>query len=229
VIALQWVLRRQVWLTGDGAVLSWSFLVFLLMLAGWGFYIRVRRGVSCLDVFALLYLIATVTLPPSEDPRYLYPLLPVWLFYIATALSAVTARRARMALTGLTLGLVGASYASAYRQADLGPIREGIGDPAFQAVCAYLTEHSPAKGAFIFTKPRILGLITDHPTAAVSPTSSFDDMKRYLGEVQARFVITTADFPEDREHWERFSEANAGALRKVLGIRSFVVYQVGQP
>ena len=71
--------------------------------------------------------------------------------------------------------------------------------------------------------------MTDHPTAAVSPTSTFDEMKSYLNEVHARFVITTTDFPEDQRHWDQFAAANAGTLRKMLGIRSFVVYQVEQP
>ena len=229
LVAIQWVLRHQVWLAGSSAVLSWALLVLLLALAGRGFYIRVRGGVSCVDVFAVLYLIATATLPPSEDPRYLYPLLPLWLFYVATALSAVAVERTRIALGGLILAVIAASYVSAYRTADLGPIAEGIGDPGFRTVCAYLTEHAPAKAVFIFTKPRILGLMTDHPTAAVSPTSTFDEMKSYLNEVHARFVITTTDFPEDQRHWDQFAAANAGTLRKMLGIRSFVVYQVEQP
>jgi hypothetical protein len=160
-----------------------------------------------------------VFLPASQDPRYFYPLVPVLLLYVCEAAMN------RLALSGVVAMLLAASCISGFANADWGPNRQGPDNPGFKAVSGYLRQHARPEAVFVFAKPRLLGLVTGHSTAAVAPDSGNDIRRSYLKEIHADYVVTASDFAEDENQWKRFAEANPEMMQQVFAQQGFVVWQ----
>jgi hypothetical protein len=226
--AVEWELRNDIFAAGNSSILSWALLGFLLLLGAVGFVLRARKGLTFFDWFFLFYLAGVLILPPTEDPRYLYPFLPAWLFYVCVAVLAVPRPQPRTALAAFTGVMLTASCASGYHASFFKPVPEGIADPAFQSVVRYLSANAQPGANFVFLKPRLLGLLTGHSTAAVDPATDFAEMKQYLAQIRAAYVITTHDWLEDEQHWLGFTSANPGVLEKAFELQGFTVYRVTQ-
>jgi hypothetical protein len=189
----------------------------LLALAGYVIRVRHRRA-AVEEVFFPAYLLAIV-LWPGYELRFLLPLLPLALYYAATALGRLPGWWT-MALAVV----IAVSYAGAYSQLDRGPIPEGVGDPDFLALCAYIRDGTPLSASFLFEKPRLLALLTDRQAAKPhdAPPESLWDYCRQSG---IKYVIVSR-FPRDR-HWiDPMVASYSTQLRELFKNKGFVMYQI---
>ena len=200
LIGYGWHLRQSFLGLGRG-VLSWAFLFVLIATGGIGFLHRLKRGISIAEVFTLSYLLMVLLWTSAADPRLLIPLLPMWLLYIVVAVQSLPPRR-EFIVGGVLLAIILGGYAWRYSKTDFGPIREGLGDPAFTRVCDYIRSQTPGGSVFIFDRPRLLALVTGRHASGYHEPADDTELWSYFSRIFAGYVLIDRDFPDDRSYLE---------------------------
>lgn len=134
------------------------------------------------DYHLLAYLLATVALyivwPPLQGLRFLYPILPLYLYFILQGLSlalapptpatpepAAKATRTNLLTFALATILLLAFLTStvANATANLRAHRKTSGpfDPSSTAMFAFIRDHTAPDAVIVFFKPRAMRLLTD--------------------------------------------------------------------
>lgn len=189
------------------APLRSRFVPALLLLAA-GFYLAtLRPGHRWGDDFALYlsharnialgfdYRATGYTFNPAAlelSPRNYPPLVPLLLLYLFTAVEALLTRVAPAAFRQTVIaGYLAAVlvYGAAYARADYGPIGEGIGNPAFQQLCAAVRNLTNPSDVVIFLKPRLLALLTGRATATYSKTADQEALWENITSLGGRYVV----------------------------------------
>ena len=200
LIGYGWHLRQSFLGLGRG-VFSWAFLFVLVAIGGIGFLHRVRRGVSIAEAFTVSYLLMVLLWTSAADARLLIPLLPMWLLYIAVAVQSLLPRR-EFIVGGVLLAITLGGYAWRYSKTDFGPIREGLGDPAFARICDYIRGQTPDGSVFIFDRPRLLALVTGRHASGYQEPTDDRELWSYFSGIFASYVLIDREFPDDRSYLE---------------------------
>jgi hypothetical protein len=206
-------------------------LGLLLVLAAAGYRHRWRTRRTACEVLVVLYGLAVVAWPSAQgDPRFLLPLLPLWLMYAWHGLTAVAARLrrpelARRLAVGLT-GVVLACYAGRYTQLEGGPRREGIGKAETTALFDFVRAHTEPDAVLLFQKPRALALFTGRRASAHHTPPSDRDLWRYLDAIGATHVVVGRVFPDSHAYLQPFVARHPGRLRAVYANADFTVYRI---
>lgn len=220
LMAYFWNIRNVFF--GVGGSAGWLFLLVLMALGFAGLAIRLRDRISPAEAFTLSYALLVLLWSSEEDLRLLIPLLPMWFLYVAVALRKLPGRSGAYA-GAVLLAVVACGYTVRYRGLDTGPIREGMGDPAFVRACAYIDAQTPRGSVFVFSKPRLLALMTRRDAVAYHQPASDPDLWDYFRGVLARYVLVNRQFTEDRDYLEPLLLRNP-AIRRLYGEGAFQLY-----
>ena len=189
---------REWWLTGYVPASSYILFAAVVALTALGIWRSRRAGIRVYDLFALLYMLVVIAYPVVVE-RYLIPVVPVLMLYLVIGLrdftEAMPAAGARAVLAGAAAAAV-FSYGTIYAKADRGPIREGIFDPDFAALCRYIKTRTPPGSRIVFRKPRLLTLVTDRPAAVYHEPADRAELWAFLHSIGASYVIV-ADLPQE--------------------------------
>ena len=159
---------------------------------------------SALTVFIVTYVFLLAT-APVRDPRYAWPLYPLFMACVAIGLSWLGNRflplRIRPAVPGFALVLIAAvSISSAVRLTMMPERRSLVRDPDTVALFKWLRVTDDTTNLrVVFTNPRVLTLETDVPAMAIP----FGEAKAVLAELD-RKRITHVVLP--RLHFTRRAE-----------------------
>jgi len=170
-----------------------------------------RNWRSALTIFVVTYA-ALLATAPVRDPRYAWPLYPLFMACVAIGLSWLGNRflplRMRQAVPGLALGCIAAvTIASAVRLTSIPARRSLVRDPDTIALFAWFrVTDDTTNMRVVFTNPRVLTLETDVPAMAI-PASG--DASAVLAEFD-RKGITHVVVP--RLHFTRRSEQRLVAI-----------------
>jgi hypothetical protein len=149
----------------------------------------------------------------------------MWFLYIAVALRKLPSRGGVYA-GGALLAVVACGYAVRYSALDTGPIREGLGDPAFARVCDYIVGSTPPGSAFVFSKPRLLALMTRRNATPYHQPASDVELLDYFRTVRAGYVLVNRKFTEDHDYLEPLLLRNPAAAQWVYGEGAFQLYSL---
>jgi hypothetical protein len=222
LMAYSWTLRHSFFGVGSG-VLGWAFLVSLIALGCAGLVIRLRRGISPAEVFTLSYALIVLLWTSEEDLRLLIPLLPFWFLYIVEALRSLP-RRGELFIGLALLGAVTWGYGLRYSSMDTSPIGEGLGDPAFVGVSAYIRGQTPEGSVFVFAKPRLLALTAGRRVSAYHEPAADTDLWTYFSSISAGYVLVNRDFAHDRDYLEPLLLRQPARVRETHVEGSFHLY-----
>jgi len=163
-----------------------------LVLALLGFVAQLRQRVQVEAVFAPLYLGVILLWPSYEAERYLYPLMPLWVFYTFCGLEhAWFLWRPALHRTVVALFLAAAtlSYAGRYTTLDWGPLPHGVATPAAQQMFQYVSDHTPPDAVVVFAKPRAMTLFTRRRSAAPHVPERDEQLLDYLRGIRASYLV----------------------------------------
>jgi len=190
---------RVFWLNGYWPLFSMILFLLVLIVTVSGVPLSLRSGIRIYDLFAVFYMPAVIVFTDATD-RYLVPVIPILLLHLLLSLRRRMAAIPRFAATALlasaALAVLG-SYAAAYVKAGRGPVREGLFDPDFMALCRYIETATPPESRFVFRKPRLLTLVTGRPGAVYAETSDYADFWKFLDSIGADYLIV-ADVPNEQ-------------------------------
>lgn len=212
--------------------LSRILFAFAVAFIARGVWARLRSGAGICEFFLLFYLAMLIPYPYPET-RYLVPIFPILMVYLVQGFAAFTAcfrpRAVRFAAAAALL-VAAAFHASEYASAERGPIREGVADPEFVALCEYSRDHTPADARFIARKPRLFSLLSGRAAGIYSPLAAPDELLSFMNSVRAEYLIEgnppAIDFDADLLTLEPFVKRYGDALTIVYQTAHYRIYRV---
>jgi hypothetical protein len=218
-----------------------ALFAILSLLAILGFRRRIKGGITILEIFFFLYLLALLVTSRFAGFRYLFPVAPIYYFYACVgALEIATLARGRgwRYAPIILAGAIALSYASKYTTLDYGPIKEGIGRQESKALFHYIREHTDRSDVIIFRKPRALALLTGRE-AGIYPMPNDNSLSwdvivsKYFQDRDVRYLIVapavwTRDSVRVQDiEWEHhFIERYKNRCREVFSNGDFKVFEL---
>jgi len=226
LLGYYWELHELLWPFFRGGGL---FALLVVPLGISGYLLRARCKLSFLEIFVAFYCLTLLLWTSEFAVRFLIPIIPFWLYYIAYFVRTVGNRlggRSKQALCAVLLALCTCSYASGYMRTSFGPIRLGLGDPEFQKTCQYIRDHVPPETAIVFSKPRLLTLLTDRRASAYYEAADDAELWKYFESISAGFILFDPEFSSDSVYLRCFIQRGQPRLSIVFADGKFRLYRV---
>jgi hypothetical protein len=203
------------------------FLCSLMFIGLAGYVAAVRRGVTLLEVFAPAYLILVAVWTTDQDLRFLLPVIPLWLMYVGTAiqrLGDLSSRRLAWGLAAVLGMMVALSYWHYFATASYGPDPSGTNDAGFLSACQFVRDKTPQDSVILFSKPRLLALLTGRKSAAYPLQAA--EIIGYGRKINAAYVIAGDPFENDRRILAPEVATHPEVFESIFQSPGFAVYRV---
>ena len=211
-----------------GTASGWKYLYYILLpfflLGAW----EGRKQEPVFLLFFTLWLLVHIAYPYWQGPRYVFPLLPIFIYFTFQGMKSALrrlpegyARVGQQAFYGFWIALAGlfllTSTANAY--ANLQNRREinGPFDPYSKEVYSYIKEETPPDSVIVFFKPRVMVMMTDHPTIMST------ECERLL---KGDYIVLSRKVGENQQITPEKIDACGLPLDEVLRNSRLIVYHV---
>jgi hypothetical protein len=126
-------------------------------------------------LFFSLWMVVHVTYPYWQGARYIFPLLPIFIYFIFQGINFLISKLltenqfvGQRVFYGFWILIAGfffvKSVTTAYTNLQNDRSIGGPFDPYSREVYNYIKEQTPPESVVVFFKPRVMALMTDHPT-----------------------------------------------------------------
>ena len=158
-----------------GEAKAWTYLYyFLLIFFLAGAWIR-RKKEPVLLLFFVFWLMVHITYPYWQGPRYVFPLLPIFIYFTFQGMKVIINKpperyhqASQAVFYSFWLLIIGiflfTSSRSAYVNLQNDRAINGPFDPSSTEVYNYIKEKTPPDSVVVFFKPRVMVIMTGHPT-----------------------------------------------------------------
>jgi hypothetical protein len=155
-----------------GEATIWKYIYYVLFVFFLiGLWIK-RKDEAAFILFFLLWMILLITWPYWQGPRFIFPLLPIFLYFtfqgMKTIINKIPERWHRLGqgvFTAFWLVIIGFflfnSSTKAYENLLDDRVTTGSFDPFSMATYRFIREKTPTESVIIFFKPRAMRLFTD--------------------------------------------------------------------
>jgi hypothetical protein len=211
-----------------GATSAWKVLysvvlIFFLL----GAWVR-RKQEPIFILFFVFWMIVHITYPYWQGPRYVFPILPIIIYFAFQGMEVVISRLpveyqpgGQRVFYGFWILIAGlfllTSATNAYVNLQNDRAINGPFDPFSTEVYNYIKEETPPDSVVIFFKPRVMVMMTEHPTIM---STECDRMWKGDYLVLSRKVGANQQIPPAE------IDACQLPLDQVLKNNRFVVYQI---
>ena len=211
-----------------GETQGWKYLyyfVFLLFLLGAS---NRRRQEPIFLLFFAFWMIVHITYPYWQGPRYIFPLLPVFIYFAFQGMKFLINRlpetyrlMGQRVFYGFWILIAGIflvrSGTNAYVNLRNDRSISGPFDPYSSEVYNYIKEETSPESVVIFFKPRVMVLMTDHPTIM---STECDRM------LKGDYLVLSRKVGENQQIAPEEIAACNLPLDQVLKNNRFIVYQI---
>lgn len=211
-----------------GEATGWRYLYYLLLIFFLvGAWAR-RKQEAIFLLFFGLWMIVHITYPYWQGPRYIFPLLPIFIYFVFQGMKTFISKlpeafhqTGQRVFYGFWLLMAGiflfTSSANAYVNLQNERTINGPFDPFSQEVYDYIRDETPPDSVVIFFKPRVMAIMTDHPTIM---STECDRM------LKGDYLVLSRKVGENQQITPENIDACNLALNQVLKNNRFVVYQI---
>jgi hypothetical protein len=211
-----------------GKATGWRYLYYFVLI----FFIigawERRKQEPILLLFFVLWLIVHITYSYWQGPRYIFPLLPIFIYFTFQGMKFAINKLpenyhliGQRVVYGFWLLIAGVflftSSANAYANLQSDRAINGPFDSYSTEVYNYIKEKTPPESVVIFFKPRVMVMMTEHPTIM---STECDRMLKGDYLVLSRKVGENQQIPP-----ENIETCNL-PLDQVLKNNRFIVYQI---
>lgn len=211
---------------GQNAIWGYLYyaLVIFFVLGAW----YRRREDLLFILFFVLWMIVLITWPSWQGPRFIFPLLPIFIYFTFQGMKFVFSKISAApmhigqwiiygfwSMIGITF-LVNSSLA-AYTNLQAGRVINGPYDSVSEQVYDYVKEETPAGSVIVFFKPRAMRLMTDRDSFLSTDCE---------GILKGDYLVLSLKVGENLQiPPEQIDSCNL-ALSQVLKNNRFVVYEI---
>jgi len=211
-----------------GTASGWKYLYYVLLpfflLGAW----EGRKQEPVFLLFFALWLLVHITYPYWQGPRYVFPLLPIFIYFTFQGMKSafrrlpeVYARGGQQAFYGFWLVLTGlfllTSVANAYVNLQNQREINGPFDPYSKEVYGYIKDETPPDSVIVFFKPRVMVMMTGHPTIM-----STECERMHKGD----YIVLSRKVGENQQITPEKIGACGLPLDEVLKNSRFIVYRM---
>lgn len=211
-----------------GDTQNWKYLYYLLvpfvLLGAWH---RWKQEVAFV-LFFLLWMIVHITYPYWQGPRYIFPLLPIFIYFAFQGMRflierlpeeyRLTSQRIFYSFWVLIAGIfLLKSGANAYFNLQNQRAINGPFDPYSMEVYNYIKEQTSPESVVIFFKPRVMVMMTGHSTIMST------ECERML---KGDYLVLSRKVGENQQIPPQEIESCNLPLDQVLKNNRFVVYHI---
>jgi hypothetical protein len=217
------------WLGSSRNILSYVVLGIVAMLTAIGLHVRLKAGVTVLEILLLPYAIVVIAWPSLlPGLRFMFPLIPLCVFLALLGLSRLTAslfRRYSLSALSAFLVLVAVGYATTYANTNYGPIKAMDGAATFNELCRTIRDNTSSQAILIASRPRAVALYTSRG-ASPYQIAGDADLWRYMDQIHATHIVTSEIFDQDRAFLIPFAQKYRSQLSLVYENPDFHLYEV---
>ena len=211
-----------------GEATGWKYLYYFLLifflLGAW----EKRKQEPIFLLFFAFWILIHLTYPYWQGPRYIFPLLPIFIYFtfkgMKTAIRRLPEQYHQMGQR-ITIGFwllitvvfLFTSSANAYANLRNNRAINGPFDPYSTEVYSYIKEKTSPDSVVIFFKPRVMVMMTEHPTIM---STECDRM------LKGDYIVLSRKVGENQQITPENIEACDLPLNQVLKNSRFIVYQV---
>jgi hypothetical protein len=207
---------------------AWTVLYYILaiffLVGAW----QRRREEPVFLLFFLLWMLVHITYPYWQGPRYIFPLLPIFIYFTFQGMKAVIQRMpaqyhatGRQAVYGFWILLAGiflfVSARSAYINLQNNREINGPFDPYSVEVYDYIKEETSPDSVVVFFKPRVMVMMTERPTIM---STECDRM------LKGDYIVLSRKVGENQQITPEEIGACGLPLHEVLKNNRFIVYEL---
>ncbi len=219
----------RIWDNGYFKLPRLGMTVLIFGLALIGFLAQLRKRITFIELFVVLYTTCIVIMPMDGGVRYLLPVIPFFLFHSLQGIRLLTERSK---MKNLALGSIAAAilvtYGLAYSTYSLQEVPKSITSPEAVEFLNYINQKTDPNEVIIFGKPRALALYTSRKSS-IYPIMG-DDKGRwsYFKRIKATFIVLgpLGVEPHEDEFLAGFLNRNQGFIREEFSNSIFKVYRI---
>ncbi len=213
---------------GDMTETGWRYLYYLLVIFFLiGAWLR-RKNEVIFILFFVFWMIVHIAYPYWQGPRYIFPLLPIFIYFVFMGMKFVAGKLPEKFKTIgqwsfygfwslMILIFLFNTSVNAYSNLKDDRVINGPFDPYSKEVYQYIQEKTSGDSVIIFFKPRVMRLMTDRPSIM---STECDRMLKGDYLVLSKKVGENQQIPP-----ERIDSCNL-PLTRVLSNNRFIVYQI---
>ena len=202
----------------------YPILLTFFLIGAW----KQRKQDVLLIIFFVLWLFLLITWPFWQGPRFIFPLLPIFIYftfqgmkYILARLPEKHTRAGQWVFHGFWLLTIGfflfTSAANAYVNLQNERTINGPFDPYSREVYDYIQEKTPADSVIIFFKPRAMRLMTGRDTI----------MSVECGRMlKGNYLVLSRKVGENQQIPPEEIDACHLPLNEVMKNTRFIVYEI---
>ena len=211
-----------------GEALAWKiiyYIVFAFFLLG----MWIKRNEELLFiVFFSFWMILLITWPAWQGPRFIFPLLPVFIYFAFQGMKFVVGKlpgaytwTGQWLFYGFWLSIIGVfllhSGANAYINLQNERGINGPFDPYSREVYSYIKEKTAPDSVIVFFKPRVMAMMTEHPSLM---STECDRM------LKGEYIVLSRKVGENQQIPPEEIDACNLPLNQVLKNNRFIVYEI---
>jgi 4-amino-4-deoxy-L-arabinose transferase-like glycosyltransferase len=211
-----------------GDTSAWKYVYYLVLIFFLlGAWVR-RKQEPLFILFFVLWMIVHITYPYWQGPRYVFPVLPILLYFAFQGMKFAISRlpvnyqpAGQRVFYGFWLLIAGfflfTSATNAYINLQNGRAINGPFDPFSTEVYDYIKEKTAPESVVIFFKPRVMVMMTEHPTIM-----STECDRMWKGD----YLVLSRKVGENQQIPPEEIDACQLPLDQVLKNNRFIVYQI---
>ena len=211
-----------------GDTQGWKYLYYLVLIF---FLLGVwnrRRQEPIFILFFVLWILVHITYPYWQGPRYIFPLLPIFIYFVVQGIKFLIDklpekyhRVGQTVFYGFWILIAGIflvqSSLTAYANLQNNRAINGPFDPYSTEVYTYIKEQTPPESIVVFFKPRVMVMMTEHPTIM---STECDRMRK------GDYLVLSRKVGENQQITPEEIDACNLPLDQVLRNNRFVVYRI---
>jgi len=212
---------------GNGFI--WKYLyvaLFIFFLIGmW----KRRKEEQIFIIYFFIWMLLLITWPYWQGPRFIFPLLPIFIYFTFWGMKTVIARlpekhqqKGQITFTGFWLVIVGVflftSVSNAYINLKEDRAINGPFDTVSTEMFTFIKENTPSDSVVIFFKPRAMRLFTDRDSIMALECDRLS-----LGS----FVVIHKNWENSQIPPDQINECKT-PLVNIFENRRFIVYQISK-
>lgn len=211
-----------------GETTIWKYVYYILCIFFLlGVWIR-RKEEPVFLLFFASWMILLITWPFWQGPRFIFPLLPVFMYFTFQGIKAAVNkfpeeyhRIGQWLFYGFWILLLGVflvnSGTRAFNNVRNGRNINGPYDPVSREVYEYFKEETPSESVIVFFKPRAMRLMTEHDTLMINQCE---------GMLKGDYIVLSKKVGENNQVPPEQIDSCGLPLEEVFENRRFLIYQI---